>query len=183
MTLAESIILFTIMAILAAIPSASVALVIARTMSQGTAHGLSVSGGIVLGDLVFVILAILGLNVVTETLGGFFLVIKYTGAAYLIWLGMQLLRAGTSARTAISAPRLSGNLTTSFLSGFLLTLGDIKAIYFYLSLLPQFIDLAALQMSDALVFLLVTLAAVGGTKIMYAIFASQLVATAAGKRY
>lgn len=183
MTLTETILLFSTMTVLAAIPSASVALVIARTMSYGTAHGLAVSGGIVLGDLVFVVLAMLGLSVVAETLGGLFLVIKYAGAAYLVWLGIQLLRTGATVIATTPDPGLSGSLSTSFLSGFILTLGDIKAIYFYLSLLPQFIDVTALQTADALVFLLVTLVAVGGTKVLYAMFARRLVTSAPGQRY
>jgi len=52
------------MALLAALPSASVALVITRSATLGVANGIAVSAGIVLGDLIFILLAIFGLSAV-----------------------------------------------------------------------------------------------------------------------
>jgi len=70
---------------------------------------------------------------------------------------------------------LKGNIAVSFLSGFFLTLGDVKAIFFYVSLFPTFIDLTAVELSDLLVILLVTITTVGGVKIAYAIIAQKVV--------
>jgi len=83
---------FAIMIMLAAIPSTSVALVITRTATMNFANGAAVSMGIVLGDLVFAMLAILGLTALSEMMGTFFLVIKFAAGIYLIGFGIGLIR-------------------------------------------------------------------------------------------
>jgi threonine/homoserine/homoserine lactone efflux protein len=69
MTATSIISLLVTMLILAAIPSASVALVVTRSATLGIKNGISVACGIVLGDLIFVALAILGMSVLAETMG------------------------------------------------------------------------------------------------------------------
>lgn len=183
MTIAETIALFGTMVILAAIPSASVALVVARSITLGVSHGIAVGAGIVIGDLVFVGLVMLGLTVIAEAMGGMFIVAKYLGALYLFWLGLSLLRAKDSDSFVIDQTNKRGSFFASFFSGLLLTLGDIKAIFFYLSLLPIFINLAALRLADALIVVVVTILAVGGVKVLYAVFARRVVSSKRGKRF
>ena len=175
MSLVEIITLFIMMATLAALPSASVALVITRAATLGVKNGIAVALGIVLGDLVFVTLAILGLSVVAETMGGFFVFVKVLGGMYLIWLGISLWRAnGETADTAYSTGNDKRRLTTSFVSGFVLTLGDAKAIVFYASLLPMFADPSALEVLDLIIIMSIIVLGVGGVKILYAMFATNL---------
>ncbi len=170
----EIITLFAIMVALAAVPSASVALVITRSATLGVANGIAVSAGIVLGDLVFILLAILGLSVVAETMGGLFMIIKYLGAIYLLWLGFALLTTESRSTITVNKKIEKRNLVTSFLAGFFLTLGDVKAIVFYVSLFPVFINLSALQMTDVLVIVSVMVVSVGGVKVTYAFSASKV---------
>ena len=183
MTIAEIIALFGTMAGLAAIPSASLALVIARSITLGASHGIAVGVGIVIGDLIFVGLVMLGLTVAAEAMGGMFLVVKYLGALYLFWLGLSLLRAKDSSSFNIDQASTRGSFVASFFAGLFLTLGDIKAIFFYLSLLPMFIDLTALHLADVLTVIAVTIVAVGGIKVLYAIFAHRVVSSKRGKRF
>ena len=173
MTGFEAIALLATMAALAALPSSSVALVIARSISMGTSHGIAVAAGIVLGDLVFIALVMLGLSVVAEAMGGAFVIIKILGALYLIWLGVSLLRSKHGGSLVVDADRQRGSYTASLLSGLLLTLGDVKAIFFYLSLLPVFVDLSSLQLADTSLVVVVTIVAVGGVKSLYALAASR----------
>ena len=180
MTIIDSISLFVIMITLAIIPSTSVALVVTRSVTLGVANGVAVSFGIVLGDLIFILLAILGLSVVAETMGGFFLVIKYLGAAYLLWLGYTLLTSSNRTTITVSTNNTKGSFIASFLAGFFLTLGDIKAIFFYVSLFPTFIDLSSLKMTDIFIIMLVTTVTVGGVKIAYAISARKVAAMTKG---
>ena len=176
MTSIEIITLFVIMVVLAAIPGTSVALVVIRSATLGVANGFAVTAGIVLGDLVFVMLAILGLSFVAETMGGLFMVIKYLGAFYLLWLGFSLLKSQNITQIKLNnSIRENGNLVTSFLAGAILTLGDVKAIIFYVSLFPIFIDLSTLDAAKILVIILVTVVSVGGVKILYALSAKKIV--------
>lgn len=174
MSIIETIALFGIMVVLAAMPSTSVALVVTRSATLGVGDGFAVVVGIVLGDLVFIMLAILGLSVVAETMGGLFMVIKYLGALYLLWLGFSLLKARSKTTITVNSTREKGNLVISFLAGFILTLGDVKAIVFYVSLFPVFIDLTALQVGEVLVIMFVTVVSVGGVKVLYALSATKV---------
>lgn len=174
MNIIETFTLFGIMVALAALPSASVALVVVRAATLGIANGIAVSIGIVLGDLVFILLAIFGLAVVAETMGAVFVFIKYLGAFYLLWQGLALLRSRRPTTIALEKPVAKCNLIASFLAGFMLTLGDIKAIVFYVSLFPVFIDLAALHVSDVLTIIAVMIVGVGGVKVVYAFSARKV---------
>jgi len=173
MNFIDAIFLFAVMAALAAIPSTSVALVITRSATLGLANGIAVATGIVIGDLIFVLLALLGLSVVSETLGDLFSGIKYLGGVYLIGMGISLLRSRDWTTVTVEQREL-GTLLTSLLAGLFLTLGDIKAIVFYISLFPVFIDTGPLSPSDTGIIVFVTIAAVGGIKTAYAIAARRL---------
>jgi threonine/homoserine/homoserine lactone efflux protein len=158
--------LFTSMLILAAIPSVSVMTVTARSATAGFTHGAMTSAGIVVGDIIFILLAILGLTFLAEMLGDWFTLVKYLGGAYLIWSGMKYLLS-----TAISEARANhadASPLSSFLAGLFITLGDQKAVLFYLSFFPAFMDLTALTMIDAGLIILITVVAVGGVKLGYA---------------
>ncbi len=176
----ESIALFGIMVALAAMPSASVALVVTRSATSGIANGIAVAAGIVAGDLVFILLAISGLSMVAETMGSMFIIIKLLGGSYLLWLGFSLLTSNNSTVSSSKRPTRKISLVASFMAGFILTLGDIKAIVFYASLMPVFMDLSALDASVILAVIAVTIFSVGGVKIIYALFANKLVAYAHG---
>ena len=178
MSIIESISLFGIMIVLAAMPSTSVALVVTRSVTLGIGNGVAVAAGIVLGDLVFIMLAILGLSIVAETMGSLFMIIKYLAALYLLWLGFSLLKAKSTNTITANRTREKGSLIASFLSGFFLTLGDIKAIFFYASLFPSFIDLSSLQVLDILMITLIAVASVGGVKIIYALSATRVASLA-----
>lgn len=176
MTLLNILALLATMAMLAAIPSASVALVISRSASGGFGSGAATAAGIVAGDLIFVLLAITGMAVLADTLGGLFLAIRLLAGSYLIWLGLQLIRQDTAAKQTISSG--SPNLVGSFLAGLMLTLGDIKALFFYAALFPLFVDLAYIGTLDIALLALITLVAVGGVKLAYAYGGARLKAFA-----
>lgn len=168
MSAIEIILLFIAMVALALLPSASVALVVARSSTAGFSNGAAVVAGIVLGDLVFVFIAISGMAALAEMMGSFFMILRYVAAAYLIWSGINLMKSKPSLPVVDSG---HSALPVSLLSGLLLTLGDVKAIFFYASLFPAFVDLATIEISDVAVIAALTMVAVGGVKLGYAYFA------------
>lgn len=180
MNLIDSISLFLIMIALAIMPSASVALVVTRSATLGVRNGVAVALGIVLGDIVFIFLAIFGLTVIAETMGAMFAIIKYIGGAYLIWIGISLLKSNKKTTYVVNESKLNGNMIVSFMSGFILTLGDVKAILFYASLFPIFINLESIDIFDLTIIVLVTIVSVGGVKIAYAVSAKKVVDMAQG---
>jgi threonine/homoserine/homoserine lactone efflux protein len=170
--------LFLLMGVLALLPSSSVALVVARASIGGLRQGAGVALGIVLGDLVFVVLAVSGMAVLANTVGGIFLLLKYLAALYLVWLGISLIRG----KEVITTPETGAGkgLLASLLSGLAITLGDIKAIFFYASLFPLFVDLTAINAADLVTIVLVTVVAVGCVKLGYAFAASKLLSLTKG---
>jgi threonine/homoserine/homoserine lactone efflux protein len=177
LNLMELLGLLAAMTALALVPSTSVALVVARSASAGFSHGSAVVAGIVLADLVFVFLAVFGMAALAEIGGGFFAVLRFLAGGYLIWFGFHLLRS-TASHQLVTAERSAAKLSSSFLSGLLLTFGDIKAIFFYASLFPVFVDLAVISPLDIAIIAAVTVIAVGGVKLGYAYFATVVVSSA-----
>jgi threonine/homoserine/homoserine lactone efflux protein len=125
-----------IMVMGALVPSVSVLAVSARSAAFGFAHGVLTSVGIVVGDVVFILIAIYGLSVLADLMGSHFALIKYLGGAYLIWLGITLWRSRPKAEGVEENSKTS--MPSSFLTGLLITLADQKAILFYFGFLPCF---------------------------------------------
>lgn len=156
---------------LAIIPSVSVLAVSARAAAFGFSHGLFTALGIVAGDIIFILVAVYGLAFVAEAMGDQFKLIKYLGGAYLIWLGISLWRADAKMRKSDDLRQSSWR--ASFLAGFLITLGDQKAILFYLGFFPAFIDLTRMTPIDTLLIILIATVGVGGAKLVYAWLADR----------
>ena len=154
----ESLLAFVLaMFLLSLSPGPGFLVVVGRALAGGFAAGLAAVTGLVLGDIVFLLLAILGLSTLASVMGEFFLVVKILGAAYLVWLGVKTWRSRPAlprleepkaARKAMPPPMSHWR---SALLGFLVTLGNPKVILFYGALLPTFIDVAALTTTDTAV--------------------------------
>jgi threonine/homoserine/homoserine lactone efflux protein len=164
------------LAIAVAIPGPGILAVVSCALGRGLREALALIMGVIIGDLVYFTLAVLGMAALARSMGEFFIVIKLAGAAYLIWLGIKLWR---QAPTALSSP---GTAVTpplgfrrSMLGGLIVTLGNPKSIAFYAGLLPTFVDLQKLSAGDALAMSLIVVLVVGAIPAAYA-------AVAAGSR-
>lgn len=159
------------MVMLALVPGISVLTVTARAAASGFMHGAFTAAGIVTGDIVFIIIAVIGLSVLADALGDLFVLVKYLGGAYLLWLGIKLWR--TVPHRDVTETRVQDSLISSFLSGLLITLGDQKAILFYLGFFPAFLDLSSISLVDTCIVITIAMVAVGGVKLGYAFTASR----------
>jgi len=145
----ESAIAFAIgMFFLALSPGPGLATIISCALASGPVAGLAVTAGLVLADFAFMAVAMVGLTAIATALGPLFQVVKYAGAAYLIWLGYRAFRG--SASPLIVTPRSGKGLIKDVGLGFLVTLGNPKAILFYSALLPTFLDMTRIRSSDFL---------------------------------
>jgi threonine/homoserine/homoserine lactone efflux protein len=154
------------MVVLALIPGPGILAVVARTLAAGLRHGASTVAGVVAGDFVFITLALLGLAALSELMGGFFAAIKYLGAVYLIWLGISIALAKSSGMQV--RPICEPSHLASFAAGLLTTLGNPKAILFYLSFFPAFVDLSQVSALDVSIMYAIATIAVGGVMYGYA---------------
>lgn len=162
--------LFGTMLVLAVVPGPTDFAVVARSIACGFAHGFVMVAGIVAADLLFIVFAVYSMTVTAQLMGGLFVIVKYLCGAYLVFMGIGLLRskpAVTGVRGAIRNSRSS-----SFLSGLFITLGDPKAILFYMGLFPAFLDLSGVTLTDTVIIMLVATVVVGGVKLSY-VFAAD----------
>ncbi len=171
LSIERAVALFSAMAILAALPSTSVLAVTARAASRGFRHGAATALGVVAGDVLFILLAIFGLAMLAETFGAGFRILQIAGGLYLLWLGTAL------ARTPVSTPQMPGavpgTLYGSFMAGLLITIGDQKAVLFYLGFLPAFVNLYDVGAIDIATIIVIAVVAVGGVKLVYAALAHR----------
>ncbi|RWX78635.1 LysE family translocator [Neorhizobium lilium] len=142
--------------VFAASPGPDNVTIVARTVANGTASGIAYGLGTVAGILVFLLLACIGLSTVAAEMGGVMLVLRYAGAAYLIWMGLKLWFAEPVVRESTDIPG-SGNLWKSFATGVLLNLGNPKMPLFYIALLPNVVG-AELTLRQAFTMVVVILA-------------------------
>ena len=124
----------------AASPGPGIAAIVARVLGRGMHGAVAFTAGVSLGDVVWLTAAILGLAVVAQTFHGVFLVIKYAGVAYLLYLAWKLWTAPVQAHD-VAADRSDIAPVRLFLAGLAVTLGNPKVMVFYLALLPSIIDL------------------------------------------
>jgi threonine/homoserine/homoserine lactone efflux protein len=126
--------------VLAATPGPGVVYIVTRTLTQGRRAGLASLAGVALGNLGNVMGASLGLAALLAISSLAFTVVKFAGAAYLVWLGIQTLRA-RDARTAAPSARPQAPRHGRILrDGFMVALLNPKTALFFAAFLPQFID-------------------------------------------
>ncbi|MCD7060043.1 LysE family translocator [Pelagibacterium xiamenense] len=134
------------LAIAAAIPGPGIAAAVGKALGSGFRPALWFLGGLVLGDLTYLSFAVLGLTAIAATYSGLFVVIKFAGAAYLVYLAISFWRAGIDPEK-VSARKGSG-FFASMLSGFSVTISNPKTIIFYMALLPTVVDLEQVTPAD-----------------------------------
>lgn len=156
-----------------ALPGPSVLLTVARAMSSGTRAGISTSLGIAAGDLVHTALAILGVSAILMASALAFSIMKYLGAAYLIYLGVRALLAPARAPDLPGAAPIAPG--AAFRQGFLCEALNPKSAMFFLAFLPQFVQPAAGQVTLQLAILGLLFIAIGtSVTVVYACAAGRV---------
>ncbi len=171
LTLSSLFALFGALVVLAAVPGVSVLTVITQSATYGFSQGMLTALGIVVGDLVWIAIALSGWALITATLGAWTILLQYAAGVYLIALGLS--RARSHSTPAPATNHGASSRLSSFLLGLSITLGDQKATLFYLGFFPAFLDLATLSPVDATLLILTTVLAVGGVKVGYALLADR----------
>jgi threonine/homoserine/homoserine lactone efflux protein len=128
-------------AVAIAVPGPGVVAIVARALGSGFRSTIPAALGTAAGDWVLMSLSALGLAVVAETMGSFFFALKVVGAAYLMGLGVRYWTAPIRG-PGEWVPERAGR---SFLSHFMVTVGNPKAIAFFVALLPAVVDVRRLE--------------------------------------
>ncbi len=157
--------------IAAAIPGPGMTAIVARALGSGFRPTFFMGLGLILGDIVYLTAVILGLAIVAKTFTTIFLVIKFIGAAYLVYIAYKLWTAGLLSQS-VTADRES-RAGRSFLSGLLVTLGNPKTMLFYIALVPSLLPLGAIGLIDYLLLIGLTFAVLMAVLIPYILLAAQ----------
>jgi threonine/homoserine/homoserine lactone efflux protein len=131
-------------ALAVATPGPGVAAIIARSLAHGFKGAPAFIAGFVVGDLVWFSIAATGLAALARTAAVVFVVIKWAGVVYLMYLAWRLWTA-PAERVAVRADDDRQHGWRAFVASLMLTLANPKAILFFLALLPTVIDLASLN--------------------------------------
>ena len=160
------------------IPGPTVLLVLSYALSQGRRVALSCAAGVALGDLVAMTASLAGLGALVLTSATLFTLLKWVGAAYLVWLGIKLLRSAPEA--GLGDATETGAVPSHrgvFWHAATVTALNPKSIAFFIAFVPQFItpERALLPQFTILIASFVGLAALNA--LAYALLADKLRST------
>lgn len=126
-----------------ATPGQDMILVMSKALGQGTRAGVTTAAGVSVGLLGHTMLATLGLGALIRTSDWLFVTLKFVGAAYLVYLGIQLLRTSSAAPTSAVLARQSH--LQLFLTGAASNISNPKIAIFFFAFLPQFVAPSAVH--------------------------------------
>jgi threonine/homoserine/homoserine lactone efflux protein len=136
--------------VLLVIPGPTVLLVVSYALGQGFRTALPMAFGVALGDFTAMTLSMLGVGALLAASATLFTALKWIGAAYLIWLGIKLWRAGGAMQATPRTDRASAAKMVAH--AWIVTALNPKSITFFVAFLPQFLDPTADFWTQMLVF-------------------------------
>ena len=156
------------------VPGPTVLLVLSYALSKGRSVAVASAAGVALGDLVAMTASLAGLGAIVLASATAFTVLKWIGAAYLVWLGVRLIRSAPSA--GLEAQSIGRDVTARsvFAHNAAVTALNPKSIAFFIAFVPQFVDpqAALLPQFAILIATFVGLAALNA--LAYALLADRL---------
>ena len=157
--------------VLAATPGPGVFATISRSLASGFVPSLGVVAGIVTGDVIFLLFAILGMSAIAQIMGNFFVVVKIIGGIYLVFLGIKIWMS-----EPVPVHKINGKKRMkygNYFSGLVITLSNPKVILFYCGFLPTFMDLSSLSRLDACIAVTTVAVVLSSVLISYAYLANR----------
>ena len=167
--LALYILAYTVMVVS---PGPFVAAIAARSAAFGFKSGISMAIGALLAEKVWIIAAIFGLALIAQHYSSILIVLKFAGAAWLIWLGAKLVlgRSGIITGSVEAKPEPFWRGVTT---GAMINLGNPKAALFFMALFPGFFDVAIMTWIDAVVIIIASAPVGLGSDLTYAWLAAR----------
>jgi threonine/homoserine/homoserine lactone efflux protein len=151
-------------------PGPAMVAVVVTTIARNVRAGAAIALGVALGDLPLVLLVLYGLAVIAQSLGWLFVLIKFAGAVYLVWLGIRLWSAKPELPDDGATEQGGGTLRHVVL-GAAVALGNPKAILFHAGMMPLLLDFTRITPLDTLLVAAVVLAVDLGVGFCYALLA------------
>ncbi len=160
--------------LLVLIPGPTVLLVLSYALTQGRRVALAMTAGVALGDLIAMTASLAGLGALVLASAALFTLLKWIGAAYLIYLGITLLRSAKTTTLGDLTPTAAITPGKVALHATTVTALNPKSITFFIAFVPQFItpDTALIPQFSILIATFVTIA--GLNALIYALLADKM---------
>ena len=157
-------------AALALVPGPTVTVIIANSLRYGSRAGLLNVAGTQAGFVIWLGIAAMGLGAAIKLMGTWFDVLRWAGAAYLVWLGIKMLLSKGDLAVAVDRARPRGSF---FLQGFVVIISNPKMLVLFGAMIPPFLSKDGNMMQQTLLlgFTFMVIAAVGDT--LYALMAGK----------
>ena len=155
---------------LAAVPGPTVTVIIANSLRHGWRAGMANVLGTQAGFLIWLAIAALGLGAAVKVMGVWFDVLRYAGAAYLVWLGIKMLRSHGDLAVAVDRARPGGSF---FLQGFVVIMSNPKMLVLFGALIPPFIAAGEAAVPQILLLGLTFMVIAGVGDTLYALGAAK----------
>ena len=148
MSLESAMTFFVAIFIFSITPGPGVFAILAKSLTQGVIKTLPLSAGMVCGDILYLVMACFGLAAIAQQWEVLFLVIRYVGAAYLLYLGWKMWTSPIDLDLDNSSIGARKNGWSAALQGFLISSSNPKVVLFYIAFLPTFMDVTVLDGGD-----------------------------------
>ncbi|MBQ0710049.1 MULTISPECIES: LysE family translocator [unclassified Ochrobactrum] len=162
-----------ILVVAAGTPGPNVGALVARVINRGHKGVFPFMFGLWLGDAIWLSLAVWGLAALANTFHTAFLILKYVGVAYLIYLSWKMWIAPVDEAADENAIPRQGEAGKLFLSALAITLGNPKIMVFYLAILPTVIDITYVSLVGWAELLLVMFAVLAAVDTAWVVLAAQ----------
>lgn len=173
MTLEIWITFVSVVFIFAIIPGPTVILVLGQSISHGKKSVVPLVSGVLMGDLVAMTLSLIGLGAVLATSATLFMILKWFGVGYLVYLGIKVWRE--MPERDLQSLSVSGMSPTNlFKSSFLVTALNPKDIVFFVAFLPQFVNPEVAAVPQLLILMVTFLGVVSISITSFALFAGAV---------
>ena len=159
-------------AVMVVSPGPFVAAIAARAAAFGFKSGVSMAIGAWLAEKIWILAAIFGLAMIAAYYADILIVLKFIGAAWLIYLGGKLIFGRSAVLTQDGSPKPQA-FWKGTLTGFMINMGNPKAALFFMALFPGFFDVSAMNWIDAVAIILVSTPIGLGSDLMYAFLADK----------
>ncbi len=156
---------------LALLPGPVVTLMIANGLRYGTRAALTNIAGVQAGLAIVIGIVAIGLTSLMATMGYWFDWVRFAGAAYLVWLGIRLIRFPAEAVKADEPPPPPRG--GFFLQGFVVLLSNPKVMIFFGAFIPQFMDMSRDHVSQVTLLGVTFMVIAGMTDAVYALLAGR----------
>jgi homoserine/homoserine lactone efflux protein len=158
-----------------AIPGPAVCYVSSRGVLGGLHPGLAAVLGVLIADALYMVLSVTGLSAVLAASYELFTLLKWAGAAYLLYMGVRLVLSGVSGRvTPAAAAAATPAAHRSLLGGLTVHAANPKALLYFGSLVPQFVDPASPLAPQLVALAAIHLLTAAAVLVAYAVVSSRL---------